>query len=284
VDTKGPDPNRLKLLDLANGFLALIALICLGISKAVTIQTTWWQLGILDQGDALWVQSLLLNMGAGLLTVPVLYAFSRWLFFDPTSPRIETFFGSPSDRIFELAQGYLQQTATAKKIITVRIYAPVGIWYEGDQKDRWLETVSRFAHDRRIYLKAVFGLPVSSEQDLKDANSIAQKRLQHLSKKHSLEVRYFPPPFQDMTAAPGLGMIIFDDQLAFFGFAPQETHGPVACGFTVKGKQVLEPVLTWFDQQCFHETCSMLLIHNSGNIEEDKFQDAFDKIIKSYYP
>ena len=109
MDFSSPDPSRVRLVDAINSIILLAAIISIGAS-------TYMSDGV--------GRDLSINLGAGLLAVPVIYFLTRYFLFDTSAPRVETFFGS-SDRIFEIAQHQLRKlSSTPNTQAIVRIYAP----------------------------------------------------------------------------------------------------------------------------------------------------------------
>lgn len=128
MDQNLPEPSRIRIADLINIVIALVA--------AITIIAAFLN------KDATF-QSLLMNLGSELLLIPSLYLLGRLFLIDRTAPRITEFFGM-SDQIFRVGQSSLSKKLSKhflkpKGRVVVRLYAPVGIWYDCDAKDEWLE-------------------------------------------------------------------------------------------------------------------------------------------------
>lgn len=251
IDALVKNPSRVRYLDTANGLLAFFSLIFLGIAYFA---------------HPSFCADFLLNLAAGAITVPLIYFFARFLFYDPNSPTIIPFSVSDED-YFLKAQKLLSETVTKNPDTDVRIYAPVGIWFKNEGKDSWLKTLRHLAKEKKIYLKAVFALPPGDEP-----NNLAMERLRSFQDKPSVEIHYLPPtlnPCEEFYfAAPGLGIIIINEDQALFGFSAKVKDQPVSTGYLIKGEKAVKNVVAWFDSQVWpHEIGSHMLISNGREMD-----------------
>ncbi len=220
------DPKRVKYTDMFNVVLSVLGVLFFA------------AYGWSDAAQQIPIAQFFINLAVSFLTVSMIYWLARVLLFGKPAATVDTFYGG-TNQIYAMAQNHLSKLLRKREQVTVRIYAPVGLWYPSDAKDGWLEQVKNAANARRIYLKAVFGLPSKCQQDLsKPEESPARQRLDRLMNTHSADIRYIPPPLAEdhcvMPSAPGIGFIVFNDEMAFLGLAPHESEATAGSGSSLR--------------------------------------------------
>lgn len=222
---------------------------------------------------------LLLNLGAGFISVPILFFFSYFLFYDPEAPELIPFAGTEKDFFDKSIQLLDEKTGQWDKIYEVRIYAPIGIMYDHEGKDRWLEAIMQKARENRIYVKAVFALPIGDR-----LNEVADKRLQAFRTLPNVDIHYFPPQKPEKgfpyNPADGLGIVVFGEDEVLLSFAAHKNEQPVSQGFRIRNGPPISHVIDWFDNLIWeHEKGSIRLISNPSRVRLDS-PEAYEEALQ----
>jgi hypothetical protein len=188
-----------------------------------------------------------------------------WALVSALRSRAKTIY-EPVD-IFNFASSTLE---TGRPWEMVCIYAPVGLWDKSDSdvpdaKTRWLrrlaKAVGKEGDDSPDVggFKGVFGLP--QERSLYE--DYAKEKLEIFLETQHSELRHFPPEAElHPMAAPGIGIIVFENRLenryqlifAFVGKTPGEEVKVVRSGFRLDDKEIGQLVADWFDEQVWMKT------------------------------
>lgn len=186
------------------------------------------------------------------------------------------------DDVFQQGRQALQEG----KWNRVYIYAPVGLWDESDEKDKWLKALQKALQDHQITeFRAFYGLP-PNEQLLWTR---AKERLRLFRDTIPTELHYLPP--QDTTAAPGLGAIIFENRRenrykVIFAFVGQVIEGGfVRSGIAIQNEDIVLNIAGWFDRQLFDikNHCYVLRGQDPDGAGFAKFDDVLASIEQRYY-
>ncbi len=175
----------------------------------------------------------------------------------------------------------------------VRIYAPVGLWDKSEEKDKWLTALQAAlnnGHDVRGFW-GVYGLPPNE----KLFDSYGKRRLDLFATTPNTELHFLPP--EDVchpTAAPGLGIIIFEREVGpeqsptyevFIGFALERENPVVGSGVGLTRSDVGRLVAVWFDSKVFYGASSRYVLRGPDTLvtgQKITFDEGIQKIRDLY--
>lgn len=251
---------------------------------------------------------LLLNLSADLLGVALIFFLVRQFFLwrpeDEQWKQLDSQLSKMS-RVLEQAKDVVpavQILPTRKAVYDlgisvledgqwekVRIFAPVGLWREDEDKRQWLEAVAKHAKPggRVKTVWGVFGLPPKTKDGetrpydhvVEDLNH-ARKTLGLFGNLKNVVLHYYPP----FHAAVGLGAIIFENvektggELAF-ALSTHSHETVIDAGFGVNNKELFFIARQWFDEQIFLKATRMFILHD----DDKSIEERWANIVETWY-
>jgi hypothetical protein len=191
--------------------------------------------------------------------------------------------GPPQD-IFVRGIAVLEKAKKQGQWKKVRLYAPVGLWDNSDNKTRWLTCLAGALRSGDVVeFSAVFGLP----PDKLTYDSVARPRLALFRDTPRTEIHFLPPTETDLpVAAPGFGLVIFEHERpkyseVLLGFVPFDTGIIADTGITVRSKDVAKILMHWYDSQVFHGSDRYVVLRGAmspprGAVGWDEGQQAIE--------
>jgi hypothetical protein len=250
------------------------------------------------------LKDLLINLAAGLAGVAfVFFMVNQTLGFDREAERLRKIEG------IETGLTLLMNKATeseltiypAREVIfnisietlnqhdwqIVRVFAPVGLWNEDEDKTRWLESLAKHASAKQVrQVRAVFGLPPTSKYNLPVSRQELEKNLKHARRilsnfngLRNVSLNYYPPTH----ASVGLGAIVFEDENGkgriAFGLASAENEEVVDRAFGIDNDRIFIYAQSWFDDRIFRKATGSFVLQDDSRT----FNEGWNKAIETWY-
>lgn len=203
--------------------------------------------------------------------------------------------------------GYAQKLVSTDIWERVDLYAPIGLWYTSEPKDRWLRALRLALIQGRVkQLSGVFGSPPLDDTDPdRLCRSVARLKLlaglrdQELSQDgvplprqpsdSTINLRFLPVPrLKHPTAAPGMGGVFFRHSydrhrdVALWAFTTQETG--LSVGFQIRHPQAADTVTMWFASQVMPNAGarSFVLVGSPNTGKRVGFDEGLKKFLSQY--